>query len=435
VARLILGELTAPIVAKLATAYGLPEAVVRRVNQVTTVTFASPGYQGIRGKEDLVTEWIVKNLGQNPGWRTRLQGNPEAWQEDRFRYYQGALWFLDPTHRDALRGLSRRLLPTHNPKNILDYTLSEVEDLKEEVESPTDPGHGPINPRALPEGSRIVYQDPTWMVVEFTDPESACRAGMKTRWCTRLRMVDGEQPGDPWDPWEEIDLEYSETEGYPSTAAQYLQEGPLYVFWKNGKKVAQAHVGDHQVQLKDIKDNDLDPRGEITVALERSGILERVLHLSLTAEKPDLLHQWWPAGPNEEKLQEMVLRDPHRAVGYARLRVKGRWPAGEPVIAQNPLAAYEYAHDVLKGRFPRGEAVIAASSLAPSYAREVIHGPWPDAEPVIARNPRTAYEYAFKVLKGRFPLGEATILADPSTATHYRNHLRNRGISVESLGV
>jgi hypothetical protein len=62
---------------------------------------------------------------------------------------------------------------------------------------------------------------------------------------------------------------------------------------------------------------------------------------------------------------EDALLHPLYAYEYARYEVRGQFPEGEHVIAQNPYCAYVYAREVIKGRFPAGEHVIAQD---PYYA-------------------------------------------------------------------
>jgi hypothetical protein len=82
------------------------------------------------------------------------------------------------------------------------------------------------------------------------------------------------------------------------------------------------------------------------------------------------------------------------AYWYARNVIQGRWPEAEPVIMGNPDAAYQYAQDVIQGRWPEAEPVIMGNpDAAYWYARDVIQGRWPEAEPVIMSNPDAAYQY------------------------------------------
>lgn len=60
----------------------------------------------------------------------------------------------------------------------------------------------------------------------------------------------------------------------------------------------------------------------------------------------------------DPELEELFLKDPHFAEGYAHYVVQGPWPRGEPIIAQSARYSLLYAEDTLKGRFPAGEAVM-----------------------------------------------------------------------------
>ncbi len=72
----------------------------------------------------------------------------------------------------------------------------------------------------------------------------------------------------------------------------------------------------------------------------------------------------------------------------------------ESVIAQDTERAYWYARDVLKGPFPEAEpAIMQHSKFAVWYAQDVLKAPWLEAEPLIARDSIWAAEYSRTVLK------------------------------------
>ena len=106
-----------------------------------------------------------------------------------------------------------------------------------------------------------------------------------------------------------------------------------------------------------------------------------------------------------------------------------RRPEDEPVIMKNPGEAYYYAKDVIKGRWPEAEPYIIQGVTSPSdsigisiivnYARDVIGGRWPEAEPVIMKNPEYAYQYARDVIGGRWPEAEPIIMKNPVWALFY----------------
>ena len=107
-----------------------------------------------------------------------------------------------------------------------------------------------------------------------------------------------------------------------------------------------------------------------------------------------------------------------------------RRPEDEPVIMRNPGEAYYYAKDVIKGRWPEAEPYIIQGansndkfsigiSIIVNYARDIIGGRWPEAEPVIMKNPEYAYQYARDVIGGRWPKAEPYIMKDPVWALFY----------------
>jgi len=77
-------------------------------------------------------------------------------------------------------------------------------------------------------------------------------------------------------------------------------------------------------------------------------------------------------------------QDDSGAVHYARDVIKGRWPEAEPFIKQNPLEAYQYAEEVIKGRWPEAEHIIVTHPFsAYMYATQVLKDRWTEAEPII----------------------------------------------------
>jgi hypothetical protein len=82
------------------------------------------------------------------------------------------------------------------------------------------------------------------------------------------------------------------------------------------------------------------------------------------------------------------------------------------IALSSPRKAYEYSCDVLKGRFKAGEEIIANDEeFSYYYAVYVIKGRFEAGEKAIANDAYYSYEYAKNVLKGRFELGEPAILS------------------------
>ena len=85
---------------------------------------------------------------------------------------------------------------------------------------------------------------------------------------------------------------------------------------------------------------------------------------------------------------------------YARYVVKGRWPEAEPYIMKNPKTAYRYALCVIKGRWLEAEPYIKKNpEQACHYAYYILEGRWPEAESYMQKNPFFTYLYScrFKV--------------------------------------
>ena len=57
--------------------------------------------------------------------------------------------------------------------------------------------------------------------------------------------------------------------------------------------------------------------------------------------------------------------------------------------------------------------------FASNYARDVIQGRWPEAEPYIKKDPHYACYYAQYIIKGRWPEAEPFIKTNPKYASNY----------------
>jgi hypothetical protein len=127
---------------------------------------------------------------------------------------------------------------------------------------------------------------------------------------------------------------------------------------------------------------------------------------------------WHKLGLPEDVVDHVhsrIIKDANLAYEYAQSVIKGRWPEAEPVIAKEPhwAWAYNYAKNVIQGRWPEAEPVIAKDPYyAVKYALEIIKGRWPEAEPVIAQSPYYAVKYADEVIGGRWPEAEPEIAKD-----------------------
>ena len=138
---------------------------------------------------------------------------------------------------------------------------------------------------------------------------------------------------------------------------------------------------------------------------------------------PESIFKYVPL-TGQERLN-IVNQDPITAYVYARNVMKGRWPEAEPYIMKHPITAYLYARDVMKGRWPEAEPYIMTDPYAAYlYANDVMEGKrWPEAEPYIMKYPTSAYPYARDVIKGRWPEAEPYIMKHPGNASHYATYV------------
>ena len=108
---------------------------------------------------------------------------------------------------------------------------------------------------------------------------------------------------------------------------------------------------------------------------------------------------------------------------YAAYMIKGRWPEAEEMIAKEPRAAFSYARTVLKQRWPEAEPVIMKEPMvAVDYAAEIIRGRWPEAEANILKSPIAAVDYAILVLKAPWPEAESAIRRDRDAWARYNHY-------------
>ena len=226
----------------------------------------------------------------------------------------------------------------------------------------------------LPPGATIYKQLGETTVVKITDPDASSYLCSGTEWCTANK----------------------------ETAIEYLDDGPLYLFYVGGERNYLAHIPSEQYM--DIYDNEVDDniRSELMKAIgpeEFKSSPERAVDYAKR-----VIGGKWPE----------LLKDPWSAYLYAKDVIGGRWPEAESIILKDPQSAFFYAKSVIGGRWPEAEPIILKDpKLSLEYAKSVIGGRWPEAEPIILKDPWSAFLYAMHVIGGRWPEAESIILKDP----------------------
>jgi len=110
-------------------------------------------------------------------------------------------------------------------------------------------------------------------------------------------------------------------------------------------------------------------------------------------------------------LLEKYRNSPEDLYCYARDVIEGRWPEAEPIIMTNVYCAYHYSRYVIKGRWLEAEPIIMTSTAyAYNYSLDIIKGRWPEAEPIIMTSTAYAYNYSLYVIKCRWPEAEPVIM-------------------------
>lgn len=380
IARTILAALPEMAIKKLALRYHVhPDWIQTLENEVHDVPNA-----------DTVVEWML--LLESKA-HVRLP-------EDIERIRHAATFFFTHRNTQRFRDTVINMHFTQNPKNLFEFELYDIEDIEARYQEPQTKAEIERMNRLqeLPPGAELVYNKNGVQVAKVTDSKAACALGKGTKWCTSNE----------------------------ETAAEYLNDGPLYIFYEKGKKVAQMHLGaedNPDFQLMDLRDRAIDPDSAIRAALKEMGlwytVLDSFLSSTLLVSTPtlenrrrlfeSLYNDEWKKDEGKS-FKAHIATSPVLSFKFAELRHR-RFPEGEPAIATDGNASLSYAVRVLHGRFPAGEPAIAQSHYcAYQYALNAIKGPFPLGEPVIATNGEYSAMYAQNVLHDRFPAGEEAIL-------------------------
>lgn len=100
---------------------------------------------------------------------------------------------------------------------------------------------------------------------------------------------------------------------------------------------------------------------------------------------------------------ENLKKDPKGASNYAINVMKRRWPEAEPTIMKDPKSAIRYAFLLMGGnRWPELEKLIIHDpELILDYAKNNLMNRWVEAEPYLLKDPHTASKYAsrFNIIK------------------------------------
>jgi hypothetical protein len=322
-------------------------------------------------------------------WLTRqVKSGQFRFPEDSFRMTPALSTFLQLKK-------SPRLLKEHNVSpDINSYTFHSLESLHDKISGTSLKTQRQTQEESKSLGAKTIYDTPPYKIIQIggpkTDPklaqEAACLYAKNTKWCT----------------------------SQPQTASSYLENGPLYIIFKNGEKLAQTDGS----QLMNLQDEEIsilqDP--DLWKILTKLGIISKSKYSYYYAL--DILQAPFPQG------EPAISKSTQYSFYYALEVLHAPFPLGEPAISQSPEYAQDYAHYILHAPFPLGEPAISQEDCSSYlYALDVLEAPFPQGEPAISQSPEYSYFYARDVLHAPFPLGEPAISKRPHVLEKYQNFL------------
>jgi len=154
----------------------------------------------VASKTPNLLEWIVGLLAKSK----------VRWPEDNLRLESAARFLKTQRGNQKLQQLVSQT--GKNPKNILEFTLHEIESLEDQLQPQQSKRQ--LKQEIKTQGASKIYDDGSLQVIEVTSPEASCYYAKNTRWCTSDLYI----------------------------ASTYLNKGPLYVVIENDQKIAQLHV-------------------------------------------------------------------------------------------------------------------------------------------------------------------------------------------------
>jgi hypothetical protein len=286
-------------------------------------------------KADLLTEWVIDEISK--GYARNDDLNRFAAAADFYfhevrtpKFKKIAQEVLEEQFEDSLREGEEH--PRYNVKNILQFSLRDIEDIEERYKKPEiDPRVNDLGDK-LPEGSRLFYNDGTYQIVEVMSSQAACQLSRGTKWCT----------------------------SDDSVSQSYLDQSPLYVIYQSGRKIGQLYIGrtPDSIQFMDLRDREITPDISFLKVLIKAGLYVKILIALAHPEYEDYqaTKRWLLPDP---EVEEMVATNGLLSVLYAHHVLNRRFPKGEPEIAKSGPNSYVYFTYVLKHhRFKMGEPAI-----------------------------------------------------------------------------
>ena len=268
--------------------------------------------------------------------------------------------------------------------------------------------HGKL---VLPPGAKLVLESEAYQFVKVSTVKAVTQLASRTSWCVANK----------------------------ANAEDYLEKGPLYLVYEGGAR--KILISFEKNEFKNVKNKEVPAKVKFKIVdllAPVSGVRKESSPVLAYQYARDVVKGEWPEG------EKVLAENPRWATSYACDVIKGRFPKGELAISADTESAYLYAemlylkhtfsYDKEKYRWPEGEKIISQNpKYALRYAKKVIGGRWPEAEETIATSacterPNYACMYAIDVINGRWPEGEKSISTDAESAYRYAVMLKKKGI-------
>jgi len=289
-------------------------------------------------------------------WIVKLYANGDFKLEDLERVETALIQFTEKK-----RGLEKKDIGQYKKLSELEQAVEDQEEVKSNRQKKQE---------IKADGAKVLFKSAKYLIIDLYTEAAAKFYGKNTKWCTA-----------------------SDKNNMFNT---YIDYSPLYVIVDRSSNRKYQYQWDHEdPQFMDENDDDVDidklirkyPAITTTIS-PRSSIDHVNMALVLAKRTPEadkevLAH--YEDYPDDRLLESyllIVVEDPWPeaaaailskgeaadagvALAYAYVLGK-KWPEAESAIAYNSQTSLNYARDILHGRFPEGEEIIAQSDYAKS---------------------------------------------------------------------
>lgn len=194
----------------------------------------------LEGVTEVAVEWLCNQFVPLETFGKYDDDESLIYPEDLPRALQTWSWYLDNRKDSRIQQQFVTMFPQvindgGSPKNPLSWTCYQMEDVQDALtpESIGTERNQRWRPQELGwefDQAGVIHDDDGWMIIKIQDASAAADYGRGTRWCTSNK----------------------------GTAQHYLDQGPLFVVFHNGRKFLQAHYnGSEDVMVMDVRDRSI----------------------------------------------------------------------------------------------------------------------------------------------------------------------------------